>query len=87
MQTYRPTEVHTPEHQDSDTNIETTHQTEPEAPLYQADHRVPLKMDALVHLRKKRRRRSGGVATSGEPLLTTSVWVILYADDAGVISQ
>ena len=41
-------------------------------------------MDALVHLRKK----TGAVgATSGGPALATSLWGMLYADDAGVVSQ
>ena len=41
-------------------------------------------VDALVHLRK---RRGSGEAIAGEPVLATSLWVILYADDAQVVSQ
>ena len=41
-------------------------------------------MDALVHLRKKTKR---GAATSEELVLATSLWGMLYADDAGVVSQ
>ena len=43
-------------------------------------------MDALVHLRKKR-GRGRGEATTGEPALTMLAWGMLYADDAGVVSQ
>ena len=44
-------------------------------------------MDALVHLRKKTGAGGRGGATSGEPVLETSLWSILYADDAGVVSK
>ena len=44
-------------------------------------------MDALVHLRKKRRARGRGEATVGESALATPLWGMLYADDAGVVSQ
>ena len=37
----------------------------------------------LLHLRKKTR---AGEATSGEPALAISLWGMLYADDAGLIS-
>ena len=37
--------------------------------------------------RKKRGRRGGEGATAGEPALATSLWDMLYADDAGVILQ
>ena len=40
-------------------------------------------MDVLVHLRGRGR----GEATTGEPALATSLWGMLYADDAGVVSQ
>ena len=39
-------------------------------------------MDALVHLRKKR-----GAGGAGESVLATPLWVMLYADDAGVVSR
>ena len=41
-------------------------------------------MDALVHLRKKRGR---GQATTGEPVLATPLWGMLYAGDAWAVSQ
>ena len=41
-------------------------------------------MDALVHLRKK---RGAGETTAGESVLATPLWGMLYADDAGVVSQ
>ena len=44
-------------------------------------------MDALVHLRKKRRTGRRGEATAGEPVLATLLWGMFYADDAGVVSQ
>ena len=44
-------------------------------------------MDALVHLRKKRGAGGWGEATAGESVLATSLWGMLYADDAGVILQ
>ena len=44
-------------------------------------------MDAVVHLRKKRGAERRGEATAGESVLATPLWGMLYADDAGVISQ
>ena len=44
-------------------------------------------MDALVHLRKKRGAGGRGEATVGESALATPLWRMLYADDAGVVSQ
>ena len=44
-------------------------------------------MDALVHLRKKRGAGGRGEATVGESTLATPLWGMLYADDAGVVSQ
>ena len=44
-------------------------------------------MDALVHLRKKKRAGGVGEATAGEPVLATPLWGILNAEDAGVVSQ
>ena len=44
-------------------------------------------MDALVHLKKKRGAGGRGEATAGESVLATPLWGILYADDAGVVSQ
>ena len=44
-------------------------------------------MDALVHLRKKRRAGGRGEATVGELALATPLWGMPYADDAGVVSQ
>ena len=44
-------------------------------------------MDALVHLRKKRGAGGRGEATAGECVLATPLWGMLYADDAGVVSQ
>ena len=44
-------------------------------------------MDALMHLRKKTGVGRRGVATLGEPVLATSLWGMLYADDARVVSQ
>ena len=44
-------------------------------------------MDALVHLRKKRGAGGLGEATVGESVLATPLWGVLYADDAGVVSQ
>ena len=41
-------------------------------------------MDAMVHLRKK---TGAGEATAGEPTVATSLWGLLYVDDAGVGSQ
>ena len=45
-------------------------------------------MNALVHLRKKTKVGGGRTgSTSGGPVLETSLWGMLYADDAGVVSQ
>ena len=44
-------------------------------------------MDAFVHLRKKRGAGGRGEATAGESVLATPLWSMLYADDAGVVSQ
>ena len=44
-------------------------------------------MDALVHLRKKRGAGGHGEAAVGESALATPLWGMLYADDAGVVSQ
>ena len=44
-------------------------------------------MDALVHLRKKRGAGGRGEVTVGESVLATPLWGMLYADDAGVVSQ
>ena len=44
-------------------------------------------MDALVYLRKKRGAGGRGDATAGESILATLLWGMLYADDAGVVSQ
>ena len=44
-------------------------------------------MDALVYLRKKKRAGEREEATVGESVLATPLWGILYADDAGVVSQ
>ena len=44
-------------------------------------------MDALVHLRKKKGAGGWEEATPGEPVLATLLWGMLYADDAGVVSQ
>ena len=44
-------------------------------------------MDALVHLRKKRGSEGRGEPTAGESVLATPFWGMLYADDAGVVSQ
>ena len=43
-------------------------------------------MDTL-HLRKKRGAEGRGEANAGESVLATLVWGMLYADDAGVVSQ
>ena len=43
--------------------------------------------DALVPLRKKRGAGGGGGVTAGEPVLTMPPWGMLYADNAGVVSQ
>ena len=44
-------------------------------------------MDALVHLRKKRGAGGRGEAAAEESVLATPLWGMLYADDAGVVSQ
>ena len=44
-------------------------------------------MDALVHLRKKRGEGGREGATVGESVLAMPHWGMLYADDAGVVSQ
>ena len=44
-------------------------------------------MDALIHLRKKRGAAGREEATAGESALATPLWGMLYADDAGVVSQ
>ena len=44
-------------------------------------------MDALAQLRKKKGARGRGEATTGESVLATPLWVMLNADDAGVVSQ
>ena len=44
-------------------------------------------MDALVYLREKRGVGGRGEATAGESVLATSLWGMLYADDAGVVSR
>ena len=44
-------------------------------------------MDALAHLRKKRGERERGEETVRESDLETPLWGMLYADDAGVVSQ
>ena len=43
-------------------------------------------MDALVHLRKKK-GAGRGEATTGESVLATLLWGMLYADDARAVSQ
>ena len=44
-------------------------------------------MNALVHLRKKRGAGGRREATAGESVLATPLWGMLYADDAGIVSQ
>ena len=44
-------------------------------------------IDALVHLRGKRGVGGRGEETAGESVLATPLWGMLYADDAGVVSQ
>ena len=44
-------------------------------------------VDALVHLRKKTGVRGRGEATNRKPVLATSLWGMLDANDAGVVSQ
>ena len=43
--------------------------------------------DALVHMRKKKGARGQGEATTGESVLATPLWGMIYADDAGVVSR
>ena len=44
-------------------------------------------MNVLMHLGRKRGRGDGvGGGGSGELVLTTSLWGMFYADDAGVVS-
>ena len=51
---------------------------------FEADEDI---MDALVGLRKKTGAGERGRTTAGEPTPATSLWGMLYADDAGVVSQ
>ena len=44
-------------------------------------------MDALVGLRGKMEAGGRGKTTAGEPAPATSLWGMLYADDAGVVSK
>ena len=44
-------------------------------------------MGALVHLRKKKGARGRGETAAGESALAAPRWSMLYADDAGVVSQ
>ena len=44
-------------------------------------------VDALVHVRKKRGAGGRGEATAGESVLATPPWGVLFAVDAGVVSQ
>ena len=44
-------------------------------------------MDALVHLRKKRGVGGRGGATARESVLVTTLWGMVYADNAGAVSQ
>ena len=44
-------------------------------------------MDALVHLRKEKGAGGRGEATAGESVLATPLCGMLYAGDAGVVSQ
>ena len=44
-------------------------------------------IDALVHLKKKKGAEGRGEASAGESVLATPLWGMLYADDAGVVSQ
>ena len=43
--------------------------------------------NALVPLRKKKGAEGRGEITAGEPVLTTPLWDMLYAHNAGVVSQ
>ena len=40
-----------------------------------------------MHLRKKNGAGGRGEGTTGESVLVTPLWGMLYADDAGVVSQ
>ena len=51
---------------------------------FEADEGI---MDALVHLRRKRGAGGRGEATAGESVLAPPLWDMLYAYDAGVVSQ
>ena len=51
---------------------------------FKADESI---VDTLVYLRKKRGGRGRGKATVGKSVPATPLWGMLYADDAGVISQ
>ena len=44
-------------------------------------------MDNLVRLREKTRTGRRGMTTAGEAAPATSLWGVLYADDAAVVSQ
>ena len=44
-------------------------------------------MDASVHLMRKKAAGGRGKATTGEPVLATLVWGMLYEDEAGVVLQ
>ena len=44
-------------------------------------------MKALVHLRKKTGAGGRGEATTGESVIATPLWGMLYADDTGVVSH
>ena len=44
-------------------------------------------IEALVHLNKKMGAGGRKKATAGEPALATSLWGMLYTDDAAVVSQ
>ena len=43
-------------------------------------------MDALVGLRRKAGTGGRGETTAREPIPETSIWGMLYTDDAGVVS-
>ena len=51
---------------------------------FKADNGI---MDALMHLRKKKGAREREEATAGKSILATPLWGLLYADDAGIVSQ
>ena len=44
-------------------------------------------MDASVHPRKKKGAKGHGESTTGESVLVTPLWGMIYADDAGVVSR